>query len=979
MDYPGIMAGCDSSSILDSAGTAFLDYSQRSNADFRPQLIYNDYRKPVKVITEIQRQLDNCVEFWFSVAFINRSGITPLLDNLLDFKNRGGKGHIITTDYLSFTDPYALRKLLAFGNIDARVAADIDFHTKGYCFLDSNGVYTTLIGSSNLTQGALTSNREWNVKTTSLEKGEFTRGFIEAFECLWSESVPLSESWIEAYEKRYQEALRERPRTQRILNYAIEPNKMQQMALDKLRALRDEGKNRALIVAATGTGKTYLSAFDVRSFRPRHMLFIVHREVILTDAIDSFRDVLGENIKVARLSGSASSADRNNYLSAQYLFAMQQTISRPECYQRFAPDYFDYIIIDEAHHIGSDTYQRILGYFKPRFLLGMSATPDRTDRFNVYDEFDYNLACDIRLSNAMEYDLLCPFHYFGVTDVEVDGHEIDENTAVARLTCDERVRHIIEKARFYGHSGERVKGLIFCSRVEEAKELSSRLNENGLRTCDLSGADTEDEREAAIERLESDINNPDPLDYILTVDILNEGVDIPAVNQIIMLRPTQSSIVFIQQLGRGLRKHNGKDYVVVIDFIGNYKNSFMIPIALSGDNTYSKDALRRFTTEGTLVIPGSSTISFDRIARERIYRTIDNQNFHESRLLKNEYQNLKYRLGRIPSLQDFDDNNAIDPMNLIGYSGSYYSYLVKYEPEYRTRISRANELMLGFVESNLANGKQRYPLLLLDHVLKNREFNYRVGESDCPVEADEKSLISALNYLSLEFRKPIRKASDPEVEPVLTHEDDVYYLNSRFTESLEDESYESLLENAVAYGIRRSERQGGDCYKGTNLILNNLYSYTEACELLNWNKDLSSVIGGYMYNEYSDSFCVFINYDKAEDAINYEDKFLDRSHIKAISKKNRNKSSKDYAVIYGRDEHGARIEKFSNTRKYLFIRKNKDANGESKEFFFLGEIRPVGDARFTTLPGTGERIFEIEYELETPVREDIYDYLNSDA
>ncbi len=250
--------------------------------------------------------------------------------------------------------------------------------------------------------------------------------------------------------------------------------------------------------------------------------------------------------------------------------------------------------------------------------------------------FDYNVAYEIRLQQAMKEEMICPFHYFGISELKIDGKVIGDKTEFSKLTSKERVRNIIEKIEYYGFSGDRVKGLIFCSRKEEAVALSTKFNEYGYRTCALLGIDNQIERESAIKRLEQD-EYEGALDYIFTVDIFNEGVDIPGVNQVVMLRPTQSAIIFVQQLGRGLRKKENKEYVVVIDFIGNYDKNFLIPIALSGDQTYNKDTIRRFVTEGNRVIPGCSTVNFDAITRERIYASIDQANFNDSKLIKESY------------------------------------------------------------------------------------------------------------------------------------------------------------------------------------------------------------------------------------------------------------------------------------------------------------------------------------------------------
>ena len=354
---------------------------------------------------------------------------------------------------------------------------------------------------------------------------------------------------------------------------------------------------------------------------------------------------------------------------ADYVFATVQTLNRDEHLLQYDKNSFDCIVLDEAHHVTADTYQKIMKHFSPKLWLGMTATPDKRDDNvagrNVYELFNYQIAYEIRLQQAMEENLLCPFHYFGITDLSIVGDDKD-NRDFSMLTSDERVKHIIRQANYYGYSGEKVKGLIFCSSIKETQELSHKFNnivnpDTGgfYRTIALNGDANEQERQDAFERLamnESEANvHKQPLDYIFSVEILNEGVDIVEVNQVIMLRPTQSPIVFIQQLGRGLRKADGKEYVVILDFIGNYNNNFMIPIALSGDRTYNKDNIRRYIMEGGRIIPGASTVHFDEISKKRIFASVDNANFSDIKLIKENYTNLKNKLGRIPALKDFDD------------------------------------------------------------------------------------------------------------------------------------------------------------------------------------------------------------------------------------------------------------------------------------------------------------------------------------
>ena len=456
----------------------------------------------------------------------------------------------------------------------------------------------------------------------------------------------------------------------------------------------------------------------------KRVLFLVHRASLAVQAKKSYQRVFGSTISVGLVGAGYHEYDRD------YIFATVETLNRDVHLQMYDPAEFDCIILDEAHHSSANTYQKVMNYFTPRLFLGMTATPDkRNDNDsgeNIYEIFNHQIAYEIRLQQAMEEDLLCPFHYFGITDLSVVQDTKSKNLSEEdfnKLVCDERVKHVIEQSNYYGYSGERVKGLVFCSRNRECKELSKKFNELGYRTVALSGEDSEMVRQDAFERLAMDETNAaadkTPIDYIFSVDVLNEGVDIVEVNQVIMLRPTQSPIVFIQQLGRGLRKAEGKEYVVILDFIGNYNNNFMIPIALSGDRTYNKDNIRRYVMEGERMIPGASTVHFDEVSRKRIFASVDNANFSDIRLIKENYTNLKNKLGRILRLRDFDEYGEMDVIRIFDNNslGSYYKFLVKYEKEYKTRLPEDEEKVIEFVSKKLANGKRIQELQMLKRIL----------------------------------------------------------------------------------------------------------------------------------------------------------------------------------------------------------------------------------------------------------------------
>ena len=702
---------------------AFINRNISSNLAYKPQFVSNDYRQGKKVLSSIEDELFSCDEFAISVAFITRGGITPLLQTLKELEKRGIPGRILTTDYLNFSEPKAMETLAGLKNITLKMyvteEAREGFHTKGYIFKKEE-LYRIIIGSSNMTQSALTTNREWNTKIVSAEQGEYTQDVLAEFEQLWDSSHALPyEKFIDQYSESYvrnkvirkQKEIARKQEVVRLEEFTLQPNFMQVGFIANLQKLREYGEEKALLISATGTGKTYASAFALREENPEKVLFLVHREQIAKQAIRSYKKVFGNTKSFGLLSGNSKEYD------AEYLFSTMNMMARPEVHERFSPDEFQVIVIDEAHRTGAGSYQEIMKYFKPKFWLGMTASPERTDDFDVFEAFDHNIAYEIRLQQAMEENLLCPFHYFGITDLRIDGEAVEDKADFNCLISDTRVDYVIEQAAFYGFSGSRVKGLIFCSSKREAAVLSEKFNDRGFRALALTGEDKQEKREEAVERLVSD-GREDILDYIFTVDIFNEGVDIPEINQVIMLRPTESPIVFVQQLGRGLRKAEDKEYVVILDFIGNYENNFMIPIALSGERNYNKDNMRRYVMEGCRVIPGASTIHFDEIAKNKIFRSIDQMKGIKS-IIKKSYRDLKYRLGRVPTLMDFYKNGEVDPLFILEHYKTYYYFLQSVDREQCTEsLTEKEVLTLEYVSKVVARGKRPHEAEILSEIMK---------------------------------------------------------------------------------------------------------------------------------------------------------------------------------------------------------------------------------------------------------------------
>ena len=985
--------------LKNGLSAAYINGSLAANLVYKPAFISNNPEEGKKVISSVEDELLRCKEFQISVAFITLGGVTPLLQTLKELEKKGVKGQILTTNYLDFSEPRALEKLNGLKNITLKMydveAAGNGFHTKGYIFKKEE-IYRIIIGSSNMTSAALTVNKEWNTKLVSTENGEVAKEIVEEFQKLWdSENALLYDDFYEVYKERYniikhQREIAKSEEIPSLEQYRLKPNSMQERFIANLRKILEQGEERALLISATGTGKTYASAFAMRELGFKRVLFLVHRGQLARQTKKSYEKVFAKSVSLGLVGAGYHEYD------ADYVFATIQTLNRDEHLLQYDKNAFDCIILDEAHHVPADTYQKVMKHFTPKLWLGMTATPDKRDDNiegrNVYELFDHQIAYEIRLQQAMEENLLCPFHYFGITDLAIIGDDEEASRDFSVLTSDERVKHIINEADYYGYSGDKVKGLIFCSSIKETEELSEKFNHminpstgQKFRTIALNGSASEQERQNAFERLamnkEDATADHEPLDYIFSVEILNEGVDIVEVNQVIMLRPTQSPIVFIQQLGRGLRKAYGKEYVVILDFIGNYNNNFMIPIALSGDRTYNKDNIRRYIMEGGRVIPGASTVHFDEISRKRIFVSVDKANFSDIKLIRENYTNLKNKLGHIPRLLDFDDYGEMDVIRIFDNNslGSYYKFLVKYEKEYKIRLSENEEKVIEFVSKKLANGKRIQELRMLKRMLAYARGSSKLGlfaglsedmkEYGKIVSQNQKENI--VNVMTNEF--PAGSGKKTYSQCVFIEDDGTDYKPTKtFMQMLLNDKFYEMLQELVEFGIRRYERNYKNTYKQTDLVLYQKYTYEDVCRLLNWEQnEVPLNIGGYKFDKKTKTFPVFINYDKSEnisDTTKYEDHFIpgSRDRLIAISKSGRTLKSEDVQNFLKAKERGIQVE--------LFVRKNKD-DKISKEFYYLGHMTASGNTKEFTMVNTEKTAVEIEWILDVPVREDIYEYI----
>ena len=973
--------------------TAYIDGTVASNLAYKPQFISNNYKQGKKVLSSIEDELLVCNQFQISVAFITMGGITPLLQTLKELEKRGVKGEILTTNYLNFSEPRALEKLNNLSNITLKMydveASGDGFHTKGYIFRKDE-IYRIIIGSSNMTKTALTSNREWNTRVVSTEKGEIAQQVVEEFNELWNSEYALDyDEFYEIYKERYKiiKKQREIARSEElpsIEKYRLQPNSMQVGFIVNLKKIIEAGEERALLISATGTGKTYASAFAMRELGYKRVLFLVHRGQLARQTKKSYQKVFGKNISMGLVGAGYSDYD------ADYVFAMVQTLNRDEHLHKYNPDEFDCIILDEAHHSSADTYQKVMNYFKPKLWLGMTATPDKRDDDvagrNIYEIYNYQIAYEIRLQQAMEEDILCPFHYFGISDVSL----VDEKQLKSRkmadgdfnlLTGDERVRHIIEQAEYYGYSGDRVKGLIFCSRIDESEELSQKFNALGYRTVALNGSATEDERANAFERLAMDEKDASdemqPLDYIFSVEILNEGVDIVEVNQVIMLRPTESPIVFIQQRGRGLRKAEGKEYVVILDFIGNYNNNFMIPVALSGDRSYNPDIIRKYVISGNTTIPGASTVHFDEIAKDKIFSSIDRIKGMKS-IIKSSYKNLKNRLGRVPYLIDFYENGEVDPLVIIREYKTYQAFLESEEKElYVGKISEQELTTLEYLSKTVLSGARPYELEILKRLMKHEVIHVDEMKEELQVKygyvVDMDSFTNAIDVLQGHFvSKEEEYQKYCHIDIVNNDSAGMLRRMMGFAERLQHMEFNRQVDDIIEVGLRRYEEKyhvgrSEDC----PFVLYEKYSRRDVSLLMNCGKDLSSTM--YGMKRIGEDVFIFVTYHKEESAD------MEKSYVDG--KPDYADAFEDNVIFRWDSQIGRGVDSSymqdvcTATRKHLLVKKS-DAE---TNFYYMGMFDVVEVKADTKKDNNGRDrdIAKVKVQMRHPVRDDLLRYLQS--
>lgn len=892
-------------------------------------------------LNKIKSNLKKCKSFSFSVSFIKKAGLVLLEREIEEALDRGAKGRIITSTYQNFTDIGSLEQFYAWQkeydnfecHLDYECFGDNGFHTKGYLFEYDDSI-EFIVGSSNITRFALLKNFEWNVSLISKDNLDSYNDALIEFELIWDKTLVLDTKLIEKYRLQLDYAIEKWDMDYvNAIDAKINPNLMQRKALRELRRYRDTGVKKALIISATGSGKTYLAAFDARNFGAKRLLYIVHRESILKDAKESFAKVFGAERTYGFYTGN------ENSLEADFIFATSNMLGRH--LDSFKKDEFDYIIYDEVHHVVAETGKKIFEYFEPEFILGLTATPERMDNQDIFTLFDQNVPFELRLRDAINNDLVVPFHYYGIRDQLVDYSSKDKMTIAKNIAEQNNIEFIKRQIEKYRKPGEKLKCIAFCTNIQSCRLMAEELYEEGYHTISLTGINDTGVRIKAFKDLQDDNNL---LEIICTVDILNEGVDIPQVNMVLFLRPTESQTIFIQQLGRGLRKYPGKDYVTVLDFIGNnYDRAVQIAMALGtlGKTTYMEKAYLKEmirTNFESLDIP-EVKIEIDDLSKEEIINFIDKTNFNSRVFLEKDYKNFKSYInnGSYPTHMDFLNSDVSpDLIRIIKstFSGSknksYYNFLKKIDED---TIPMFDDKQIAFIN----NMEDLLPLarldeyLIIEQAIKEHTIDLKRIEG-INEHITDKTLENAYNNL-----KSLGLVANNEID--LTN--------------IEDGEFKDYLLDTLNYGIVRYNREFGE-YTGLFKLYRNYYK-EQASRIMLKNGILQK---GTYYED--DIAYIFAGIKKGEEGrLNYKDKFINNKIFQWESIANVSESEKEH---------------LRNSKKvHLFIRKmeSEDTVTLPYTYFGLGTFTNERDS-YTEEDGKRHSTLLYDIVLDDEVPEDYY-------
>ncbi|WP_314714673.1 DUF3427 domain-containing protein [Leptotrichia wadei] len=946
------------------------------------ELIINEKAKFRNFFVYLKQELLNCKKFYFIVSFIKYSGIQLLISTLDELEKQGIQGEIITSVYLNITDSKALRKLLSYKNIKVKIYnnSSESFHTKAYLF-EKEKYHSVVIGSSNISQSALYSAEEWNVKLTDSSFFNIYGKSLNQFEKLWhsNEAIELTQDFIDEYEK-YKKSIN----AQNTFDYRknkIEqenefvPNSMQKRVLGKLKETRENGNKEGLVISATGTGKTYLAAMDIKQFFEINsntenklfeindkksktsnikFLFIAHREELLENAINVFSKILKiDKNEFGRIYGGLKEIDKN------IIFASIQSLRN--CYNEFKPSFFDYVIVDEFHHSMSDSYLKTLSYFNPKFLLGLTATPKRMDGKDILSLCDYNVVDEIGIKEALEEDLIVPFHYFGVNDYTINYDNIpykngkyNEKILLENLLLNTRTDYIVEKINKFGFDGDELSAVAFCQNIEHAFFMKEEFSKKGYKSAVITANTSSNERSEILEKFKNK-----KIEILCVVDILNEGIDIPTINLLLFLRPTMSSTIFIQQIGRGLRKAKNKDFVTIIDFIGNHKKDYLL-INYFSSEVDNKDTL--FTKKEKIIneiknqfsnIPKSCYVELDRICQNRIIEKIEKINFSSKNILKEMYLDYKAEIGKSEDeflqIADFDTNIELF-QELCLKMHSFYNAQLQFEDSKifkneneKNPLNTTEIEFLEYLEKKITL-VEPFTFLIIDYLATGKEY---INNSDLlnkyKVFFDIKRNFEKHYLLNRIFEELME---DEILEKTLygyrfSKKYEKLFSNGKLNEKstiksnkkVNKSNFINRLKQLIYLGLNEFKRNDLDEFNENILISYKEYKRVELQILLDSKVPKGSWRAGYANTD--KDICLFATIDKThifQENLKYDNSLFADDIIQWISQPKTSHNSSVGQMFIHHKEKGFKVHIF--IRKYAFMNGNK-----TNPFIYLGNAK----------------------------------------
>lgn len=908
---------------------------------YNPQIVVNKRNKNIK--SKLEYYLKRSDRFDIAVSYVVWSGLQLIYDS---FKKYDQDSRFILTTEGLVTDPRSLRALMdldvSVKIFDPFVNGD-GFHLKSYSF-ERNNKTTLLVGSSNISSRAFGKVHEMLIEVEAENEGQLVDEYTNSFENLWNSksAVPLTKEFIEQYTEvyNYKRQMEEYYLENNLQDNKIQPNFMQVEALQKLNEARED-TNRGLVIAATGTGKTYLSAFDVKQTNSKKVLFLVHNRLILKDAITTFRRVFGKDKTIIELK--SNNIDRIN--DADFIFTTDKT-AYTHLYKKVSDDYFDYIIYDEAHRIGGKTlYNEIIKYFKPNFTLGMTATPERTDNpRQLFETFKYSVPYEIRLLDSLEHELICPFTYYGLN---LDEKLLDINQKFNYYELSKYIKKIINEK---GHYGDKLKALLFAHNINEAKDLAEELTLRGFNAvAATSKTATQEEIEDYITSLQSD--KEDTIEIICTVNQFNEGVDIPDVNVIIMLRNTVSSIIYLQQLGRGLRRTSDPHkFVTVFDIIGNSKNNYTIAEVLTGNETRDKRELYKQVNTNFESVSPFINVEIEKQAMENVIKSITN-NFKVETEIKKKFKEELTRFQIIPDLKDLYNNPNFNELELLQllFKDLYTPLEDFYKEKYN--IEKRNLFLRNFfrlITQFVFRGYDKKTLNDYIDLLKNGKTNNEtIKKVLLPKDFDGYSTAINSNYF---------KASNNFVIPFKKEGDDIKLTAEIINELKENNAYELFIEHIELF----EEVAKRDNYKMETF---DLVDKGEFLFNVGAKDCYMNVVGERIDHEKKTVYCP-ITITKGESS--YDNYIVDDNKVIYYTQWSSGKNAKQKAED--------KIRKFvEENYKFYICAKFPHLGYSNTSYFDLGTVKINKISEIKT-DGKGRYNHEIEFKLKEEIPKELLMY-----